>query len=148
MDCKKIKNSLFFLAEGSLKKDEQAEIRNHLSTCPECMKQYELFSDFEKIVQEEKNISPDEYFYSRLISRMEHISSVPEKLKLQPAYVRFVNILIIVFIIGIAAFSGITLANRNYQYLGSSQTNNQQASSQQNDISFDQDQSTNNLTDY
>lgn len=147
MDCKKIKNSLFFLAEGSLKKDEEAEIRHHLSICPACMKQYELFSCFEGILQEEKNISPDEYFYSRLVGRMERISTTPEKIKLQPAYIRFVNIVIIVFIIGIAAFSGITLAEKNYQYMGSSQTN-QQASSQQNDISFDQDQLSSNLTDY
>lgn len=143
MDCKKAKNSLFFLAEGSLKKDEEAEVRNHLKTCPACMKQYELFSGFENVLQEEKNVTPDDYFYTRLLGRMERISEVPESVKPQPGYVRFVHVFIIVIIIGIAAFSGITLAERNYQYLGSSQN-----SQQQNDAGLDQDQLTSNLPEY
>lgn len=147
MDCKKIKNRLFFLAEGSLKKDEEIEVRNHLEHCPECMKQYEFFSGFENIIREEKNSSPDDYLYSRLVNRMEQITTLPETPKLHPALIRLANVFIITIIIGIALFSGITIAERNYQYLGSSQ-DNQQLSNQQNDIAVDQDQLSSNFPEY
>jgi predicted anti-sigma-YlaC factor YlaD len=147
MDCKKIKNSLFFLAEGSLKKDEEAEIRNHLKSCPACMKQFELFSTFDNILQEEKQLEPDEFFYSRLTGRMERISALPEKAAARPALLRLVNIFIITLIIGLAAFSGFTLANRNYQYLGTSQST-QQGKTQQSDIAVDQDQLSSNFSEY
>ncbi|MFH0864598.1 MAG: zf-HC2 domain-containing protein [Bacteroidota bacterium] len=147
MHCHKIKNKLFFLAEGSLNEDEKLLIYNHLDQCPSCLKQYELLSGFENILQEEKNLSADEFFYSKLISRMERISSLPEKLNYQPAWIRLANIIIITLIIGVAAFSGITLAERNYRYFGTSQEN-QQVSGQQSDIAVGQDPYINNFSEY
>lgn len=147
MDCKKIKNKLFFLADGSLNKDEKIVILKHLDQCTSCMKQYELFSDFENILQEEKKSSPDDYFYTRLVGRMEQITTALETSKLHPAWIRLANVFIIAFIIGIALFSGITLAERNYQYLGTSQ-NIQRVSDQQNDVAVGQDQLTSNFSEY
>jgi hypothetical protein len=147
MDCKKIKNKLFFLADGTLDKDERIQILKHLDQCTSCMRQYELFSGFENILQEEKKSSPDDYFYTRLISRMEQLNSVPAGAKVQPVWIRLANVFIITIIIGIALFSGITIAERNYQYMGESQ-NNLQVSDQQNDVALGQDQFTSNFSEY
>ncbi|HNW97426.1 MAG TPA: zf-HC2 domain-containing protein [Bacteroidales bacterium] len=141
MNCKQIKNKLFFLAEGTLKNDEANDIRQHLSKCPSCMEQYKLLSGFENIITEEKNTSPGEYFYTRLSGRLENTS--PLRTTLRPAMV-FINTFIITIIIGIAIYSGITIAERNYQYLGSSQE--QQTKS--NDISNSQDLLTSNISEY
>ena len=74
MNCDNIENLIPFLDDGSLPEGTIKEVREHLSECPSCLKEYKEINDIVRIAKDTlrvKNFPSDEEFLYSLNKRIE-----------------------------------------------------------------------------
>ena len=72
MDCKKIKKYLFEYAEGNAKGESKEIITGHLRSCNDCQKELQVIINALQLIETEKEIQPDPWFYNRFKTRMQN----------------------------------------------------------------------------
>lgn len=104
MECRKIKKFLFAYAEGELSADESAIVENHLKSCSNCRRALEAIKAFLGFVEEEKKVSENPYFFTRVEAGV-NVPSVRYTFK--PARLAPTFIAMLLFVAGI--FAGISI---------------------------------------
>lgn len=71
MNCKQCHSKLIFHLEDSLPEDESREVARHLEACASCRQFAGYLSKTLSVIDTEKQLSDDPFFYTRLKARME-----------------------------------------------------------------------------
>jgi len=71
MKCSEIYNDLFDYAENTLPDDNKEALEEHLNTCNKCLKLSQFLRDSYSRIDEEAQTGEDDFFYSRVMARIE-----------------------------------------------------------------------------
>lgn len=108
MNCKKCHSNLILYLEGGLRESEQQAMKAHLKECTKCAGYAIYLKDTLQVIENEKNISPAPYMFTRIKARMTTptipMSGNVWQGKLQPA---FFTLLLLV-----AIYSGIRIGSQ------------------------------------
>ncbi|MCF8297232.1 MAG: zf-HC2 domain-containing protein [Saprospiraceae bacterium] len=90
MNCKEANKNLIFLIEKELSSEREIELRAHLNECKSCDKIYNELKATLSVVETEKQIETNPYFFTRLEQRInnpdEEKSNFNYKKVLQPIF--------------------------------------------------------------
>jgi len=75
MECKKCHSQLSDYLEGKLEKQEMQEIAAHLNVCSDCSSFAIFLKSTLDIIEEEKQIQPDAFMYSRIMAGLDSLST-------------------------------------------------------------------------
>jgi hypothetical protein len=108
MNCKKCHSNLIVYLEGGLRESERPAMEAHLKECTKCAGYAIYLKDTLQVIENEKNINPAPYIFTRIRARMTtpaiHVSGNVWQGKLQPA---FFTLLLLV-----AIYSGILIGSQ------------------------------------
>jgi predicted anti-sigma-YlaC factor YlaD len=91
MKCKTIHKNLIFFLEGDLPENKTGQIQAHLSGCKNCAAFAEDMKKTLGIIEKEKSVKTNPFFYTRLKARLES-QAKPEKIPFwKPALVKVVQ---------------------------------------------------------
>lgn len=91
MKCKTIHKKLIFFLEEDLQEKEMEQIKVHLSACKKCAVFTEELRKTLGIIEDEKSVEINPFFYTRLRARLES-QTEPEKVPIwKPALVRVIQ---------------------------------------------------------
>ena len=85
MNCQLCQKELDAYREGRLPDDMKTQVEEHLQHCTDCAENYNLQSLAEKIINEEKVISPDPYLTTRIMAQIENPEETVHK-TISPIY--------------------------------------------------------------
>lgn len=74
MKCKESHKSIIFLIENDLSQEKESMLRVHLQQCPACNKLYKEISATYSIINTEKEVDVNPFFYTRLEHKLENVS--------------------------------------------------------------------------
>ena len=106
MKCKSIHKKLIFFLEGELPEKEMHAIQLHLNECPECKI---LSSELQKtlgIIESEKQVEVNPFFYTRLKARLENQAET-KPLFWQPVFVKVLQPAFFSILLLLGVYSGI-----------------------------------------
>jgi hypothetical protein len=118
MKCRKKDNELENYFKGSLTGAEKTEFEYHLSECHVCRSRLAFLSDTETFIRHEKEITPNEFLFTRIMARVDSgvRSYNPVKKMLVPLMVA--SFLFLVAIIGGVSLGKLLLMNHeNVSYI-------------------------------
>jgi len=119
MNCISCREKLFFYLNNDLSQEGNAEIEKHLENCPLCKTEFEKISNFESIINLEKDLKPNPFIATRIVQKLAENDNKTFiwKQKLQPV--------LFSFLIVIALLGGISLGN-SYNKIGVSDSYSEQ----------------------
>jgi len=103
MNCKELKNNLYFYVTGEIEPDVKSEIRNHMDKCPECQKSFEGFNKTLNFVNAGRITAPEKnwnYFAEKIFDKIHNATAYRF---LKPVAV--ISIISLVFILGYRQYS-------------------------------------------
>jgi len=80
MKCKKIHNKLIFFLDGDLSSNEEKQIKDHLTECPDCAAFADHLKKTLNVIQSEKSPEVNPFFYTRLKAKIEDQAAASQKL--------------------------------------------------------------------
>ncbi|MBN1819360.1 MAG: zf-HC2 domain-containing protein [Prolixibacteraceae bacterium] len=107
MKCKSIHNKIIFYLEGNLQKDEMMAIEKHLQICDDCKKFTGELQKTLAIIEKEKIIEVNPFFYTRLKSRMQ--SQSEKVVSSSPVFLRILQPVAFTVLLLIGVYSGIKI---------------------------------------
>jgi predicted anti-sigma-YlaC factor YlaD len=118
MNNHEIKNSILFYIEGSLNESESKKIAEHIENCDHCRNLYQRLCRTIQVIDQHKNVLPDTFIYTRIISKMERTDK-------KNAYYRYkiLQPIIIGLIALISIFGGMQLGSTYKKTLESNTSN-------------------------
>jgi predicted anti-sigma-YlaC factor YlaD len=109
MNCQLCQKELDAYQEGRLPDDMKTQVEEHLQHCTECAESYNLQLIVQKIINEEKIISPDPYLTTRI---MAHIGNQEKSgSKTISPFVRVLRPVLMVTSMAAAIFTGVLIGN-------------------------------------
>ena len=107
MKCKTLHNNLIFFLEKELLVSEMEQVKEHLESCPDCAHFAEEMQKTLGILETEKTVELNPYFYTRVKARME--SQQEEALLGRPVFSRILQPLAFSILLLLGIYSGINL---------------------------------------
>ena len=113
MKCKIPDRDLFLYAENSLSAEAKDQIESHLAECSECTHFLSFLEESMKIVQKDKEIDPNPFLFTRIMSRIENKKEETRySKKFIPAFV--FSLLLITGILGGVLMGSLYSGSSNY----------------------------------
>ena len=109
MNCKLCQKELDAYSEGRLPDDMKTQVEEHLQHCTDCAMSYNLQSLAQKIINQEKVISPDPYLTSRIMAQIENPEETVHK-TISP-FTRVLRPALIATTLAAAIFAGVLIGN-------------------------------------
>lgn len=78
MKCSEINSKMIAYLENDLPKAEMSAFQDHLSECTHCMKIYTGFKKTWQVIDEEKNIQADDFYFTRLEQAIKNRNPLPD----------------------------------------------------------------------
>lgn len=78
MNCKNVKQHMIFLSEGSLEKELDTAMREHLANCDQCSYAYRQILQTLAVIESEKQIEIDPWFASRVEQQIIQLKAEPK----------------------------------------------------------------------
>jgi Putative zinc-finger len=113
MKCRIPDRDLFLYAENSLSAEAKDQIEAHLAECSECTQFLSFLKESMKVVKKDKEINPNPFLFTRILSRIENEKEEPGySKKMVPAFV--FSFLLVAGILGGVFMGSLYSGNSNY----------------------------------
>lgn len=106
MNCMNYRDRIDEYIEGKLRNDEKVSFEEHLQQCPECTELVRLQKFTDRIISEEKQITPDFHFTDKIMAGLEETGKGHDS-----ALVLILRPIIITVAVAASIFAGILLGN-------------------------------------
>jgi predicted 2-oxoglutarate/Fe(II)-dependent dioxygenase YbiX len=112
MNCKKVKQNLIFLAEGSLQPEQAAAMHQHMAHCNKCNHVYTEMLQSLSVIEPDKQIKVDPWFSGRVEQQFISIQTAKNNrvIELKPVY-RLLRIVPVAASLLIAIWLGILIGS-------------------------------------
>ena len=114
MKCNELHKKLVPYAEQNLPEAEMNAAAEHLSTCIDCNALYEEISKTWQLIDEEKEIAPDPFYFTRLEQRLSNEASSQQK-RILPAWGKAIQNMAATIVLLLSIAAGVMLGS---QYSG------------------------------
>jgi len=91
MKCKTLHKKIIFFLEGELPKEEMEQVKLHLSECNDCAAFAEEMKKTFAILQSEKSLAVNPFFYTRLKARIENRAAKQNEILKNPVWARILQ---------------------------------------------------------
>ena len=109
MNCQLCQKELDAYRGGRLPDDMRTQVEAHLKLCAECAESYRIESLADSVINQEKEISPDNYLTSRIMARIENPEETGYR-TISPL-IRIVKPALIMTSMAAAIFAGVLIGN-------------------------------------
>lgn len=111
MKCREIHNAIYFFIINELSASEAAGIRVHIDNCEACRNLYEHIKVTHSVIEKEKRIETNPFFYTRLQQRIKNEEPVYVR---KPSLIKQMQLVPVVILIIVGLAAGILLGNNYY----------------------------------
>jgi len=109
MNCRLCQENLEEYLEGNISPDMMTQVEVHLKECGECNRTFNDYITAEKVIGQEKELTPDPFLTSRIMAEIEKVSTIAPKKPVSP--VRVLRPIVITVSAAAAIFFGVVLGN-------------------------------------
>lgn len=109
MKCKTIHKKLIFFLEAELPVQEMNDIKNHLENCQDCKAFTDYLQNTLDIIEEEKQIDLNPYFYTRVKAGLEKAETA-DQLTSQTAIIKILQPVFFSILLLIGIYGGFRIA--------------------------------------
>ncbi|MCY1722598.1 zf-HC2 domain-containing protein [Prolixibacteraceae bacterium Z1-6] len=124
MKCKAVHNNLIFFLEKELPDSEMKEVREHLNSCPDCALFAEEMKKTFGILEVEKAVEVNPFFYTRVKARLENQEQ--EQVVGRPLLVRVLQPVTFSILLVLAVYGGIKMGQPYHSATGNDGLNEMQ----------------------
>ena len=110
MNCKALHNKLIFFLDNDLSDNEMEQVRIHLDVCPECAAFAEDMKKTLGVLQKERSIEVNPFFYTRLKAKLENQSVRTRQGSFFPVWERIVQPAVFSLLLLAGIYSGYKIA--------------------------------------
>ncbi|MEN8116620.1 MAG: zf-HC2 domain-containing protein [Bacteroidota bacterium] len=79
MNCKKVHSKLIFFLDKELPAGEMKQVQEHINECAECALFYDEMKKTLDVLEVDKKVDENPFFYTRVKARLEKEEAAPEK---------------------------------------------------------------------
>jgi len=109
MNCQLCQNESDAYRDGRLSGDMRIQVEAHLQSCEECAQSYNILLLAEKVIEQEKGITPDHLLSSRIMDRITTQQETAQQLK--SPFTRLLRPALIATAMAAAIFAGVLIGN-------------------------------------
>jgi hypothetical protein len=110
MNCKQVENNLLFFIDNELSIEMTNSFELHIAECKHCKQLYDNVKASLQIINTEKTLDDDFYFYTRLKQRMENKKNNSGIVNFLPKSVLQPIAIVCLLVIGV--FAGVNIGNK------------------------------------
>jgi anti-sigma factor RsiW len=109
MNCQLCQKELDAYREGRLSDDMRTQVETHLKQCAECAESFSIGLLADRVINQEKLLSPDNYLSARIMARIENAEETD--FRTSSPLIRLLRPVFIMTSMAAAIFAGVLIGN-------------------------------------